>query len=74
MLGSPEGESIGLPAQGVQVSGYDIWSGGTRSEILPRAREGDVEKLLGKRGTFADRNANWLQKICRASWTTCGDV
>ena len=56
MLGSPEGERIGLTEQGVQVSGYDVWSGGTRSETLPRAREHDPEKLLGKRGTFADRN------------------
>ena len=56
MLGSPEGERIGLTEQGVQVSGYDIWSGGTRSETLPRAREHDPEKLLGKRGTLADRN------------------
>ena len=72
MLGSPEGERIGLTEQGVQVSGYDIWSGGTRSETLPCAREHDPEKLLGKRGTFADRNTlaaedlqDKLDNLCR---------
>ena len=48
------------------------WSGGTRSETLPRAREHDPEKLLGKRGTFADHNTlaaedlqDKLDNLCR---------
>ena len=56
MMGSLEGENIGLTMEGVPVSGFDIWTGGARNEFLPRAREGDTEKLLGKRGTFEDRN------------------
>ena len=54
---SPEGAAAGFTADAAPVSGYDIWSGGTRAFRLPRARSDEEEVLLGKRGTLLDRHS-----------------
>ena len=56
LIGTAEGDAIGLTVDGVQAAGFDIWTGGVRDGIVPRLREEDVEKLLGKRGCFLDRH------------------
>ena len=52
---TPEG--AGFAADAAPVSGFDIWSGGTREFSLPRARADSEEVLLGKRGTYHDRHS-----------------
>ncbi|CAE7809936.1 unnamed protein product, partial [Symbiodinium necroappetens] len=54
---SPDCAAAGFTADAAPVSGYDIWSGGTRAFRLPRARADEEEVLLGKRGTLLDRHS-----------------
>ena len=51
--------TIGLPftADGIYVSGWDIWNGQAMKSFVPRSLADTPEKLLGKRGTILDRHS-----------------
>eukprot|EP00972_Heterocapsa_arctica_P031095 4576861-Heterocapsa_arctica.AAC.1 len=46
-----------MSLRGIQASGHDIWGGGVAHATVPRASRETVEKLLGKRGSVADRHS-----------------
>ena len=53
---APAGVTDGMTKEGIAVTGYDIWQGGTIHETVPRAFANTEEKLLGKRGCIRDRH------------------
>ena len=44
-------------ADGIHVSGWDIWKGQVKESFVPRSFVDTPEKLLGKRGTIRDRHS-----------------
>ena len=42
--------------QGLQLTSWDIWSGGFKQVVIPRALPDEEEVLLGKRGTLRDKH------------------
>ncbi|CAE7257788.1 unnamed protein product, partial [Symbiodinium necroappetens] len=42
--------------QGLQLRSWDIWSGGFKQVVIPRALPDEEEVLLGKRGTLRDKH------------------
>ena len=53
---TPAGADDGVTNEGIAVTGYDIWQGGTIHETVPRAFADTEERLLGKSGCIRDRH------------------
>ena len=55
-----------LEADGVRATGWNIWEGGTTTQLVPRSYLETEEKLLGKRGCIADRHSLARHDMCTA--------
>ena len=56
VLGTEWATRHGISPDGIQVTGYDIWTGGMVTTTLPRSHADSIEKLLGKRGTISNKH------------------
>ena len=64
--GAAEAGLAALEADGVRATGWNIWEGGTTTQLVPRSYLETEEKLLGKRGCIADRHSLARHDMCTA--------
>ena len=78
---SAAGVAAGLSPAGIMVSGYNIWTGASSPDLIPRIHDFTLEKLHGKKGFISDHHSQaavdtiaklegvrTLALIKRASW------
>eukprot|EP00439_Symbiodinium_sp_Y106_P055377 s232_g7.t1 len=55
-----------VQAQGLALSSWDIWSGGFKQVVIPRALPDEEEVLLGKRGTLGDKHSLAIEDLLKS--------
>ncbi|CAE7204856.1 unnamed protein product [Symbiodinium sp. CCMP2592] len=63
VLGTEWAANHGITQDGIRATGYDIWTGGTVTTVLPRSHADSMEKLLGKRGTIINKHDTAAQDL-----------